>query len=97
MKYFGRWEPTPDVLRNGRITLAIFAAFMVVLLVLIALLPELRNTGMLAITATTFVALVGDAIAYLGQPSVTRYRLGLIVTAIGVVASFYLLIASPFG
>jgi len=94
--YFRRLEPTPTALRNGRRTLAIFAAFVAVILALIVLVPGFGDTGMLAITAATCVALAGDAIAYLGQPTLTRYRLGLIVTTVGVVASLVLLIANPF-
>lgn len=96
MDYLRRLAPTPTALRNGRITLVIFAALMAILLILIVLVPDLRDTGMLAITGTTSVALAGDAIAYIGRPTLTRYRLGLVVTTIGVVASFVLLIANPF-
>ncbi len=96
MNYFRRLEPTPTALRNGRRTLVVVAAIVGLILVLLLFLPGFRDTGMVAITATTMVALVGHAIAYLGQPTLTRYRLGLIVATVGIVASFVLLIADPF-
>lgn len=91
----GDLRPTPTGLRGGRITLAIVAALVGVLVVLLALDPGFRDPSMLAITGTTIVSGAGFAIAYLGQPTLTRYRVGLIVITIGVLASFWLLVASP--
>jgi len=91
-----RMQPTPQALRTGRLTLAIIAAFAVVILALIVLVPGFGDTGMLAITAALIITIAGHAIAYLGQPTLTRYRLGLIVMAVGIVAGFWLLVASPF-
>jgi hypothetical protein len=76
--------------------MAFLAAIVGILVVLIIILPGFGDAQMLAVTATTSLALAGEAIAYLGEPTLTRYRLGLIVTAIGVAASFYLLLADPF-
>ena len=77
-------------------TLAIFGAIVVVMLGLVLLVDGFGDRQMLAITATSLVVLAGDAIAYLGQPSVTRYRFGLIVTTIAIVAGFYFAFANPF-
>ena len=94
--YLRRLEPTPTGLRNGRKTLAIFAAFVAVLWALTVFVPGFGDTGTVAIMATTSVALAGDAIAYLGRPTLTRYRWASSLTAVGVAASFILLIARPF-
>lgn len=92
----GFLQPTPTALRNGRRTMAIFAAFVAVMVVLVGFVPGFGDPQMLAVTATTCVALAGDAIAYLGQPTVTRYRLGLLVTTLAGVAGFYVVLANPF-
>ncbi len=96
MDYFRRLEPTPSALRNGRLTLAIVAAILGIIAALIVLVPGFGDTGTLAITAATVVTLAGHVIAYLGQPTLTRYRLGLVVMAVGIVAAFWMLIANPF-
>jgi len=91
-----RSEPTPEALRNGRRTLVIFGVFVAVLLALNFFITDFADGNTWAIMATTGVAFVGDCIAYLGQPSLTRYRLGLVVTTIGIVAGFAILITNPF-
>jgi len=97
MEYLRRLEPTPDALRNGRVRLSIFAVVLVVLLVIIVFVPGISDDrNLLAITAATGVAFAGDCIAYLGQPSLTRYRLGLLVTTVGIIASFVILFTNPF-
>jgi hypothetical protein len=45
-----------------------------------------------SIWAATLVTVAGLAIAYLGQPTVARYRVGLVIVAIGVLTSFWLLL-----
>ena len=97
MDYLRRLEPTPDALRNGRLVLGVFAVFLAVLVVLIVFVPEFANDrNLLAITAATGVAFAGDCIAYLGQPSLTRYRLGLTVTTVGIVTGFVILFTNTF-
>lgn len=96
MDDFRRLEPTPSALRNGRLTLVILAAPVGVILVLIALVPAVGDAGMLAILAATMVTLAGHVVAYVGKPTLSRYRTGLVVMAIGIVTAFGLLIANPF-
>jgi hypothetical protein len=96
MDYLRRLAPTPDTLRNGRLTLVVFGVFLAVLVALIVFVPEFADANLRAIVAATGLAVVGDCIAYLGQPSLTRYRIGLVVTAIGVLASFLILVTNPF-
>jgi hypothetical protein len=92
----GFLQPTPAALRNGRRTLAIFGAFVALALVLVALVPGFGDRQMVAVTAASCVALAGDAIAYLGRPTVTRYRTGLIVTTLAIVVGFAIAFANPF-
>jgi hypothetical protein len=96
MDYFRSLSPTPSALRNGRIVLTVVAIVVGVILIFIVLVPGFGDMGMLAITAATSVTLAGHAVAYLGQPSLMRYRIGLVVLTIGTVAAFWLLIANPF-
>jgi hypothetical protein len=67
-----------------------------VALLLVGFVPGFADRQMLAVTATACVALAGDAIAYIGQPTVTRYRLGLIITTLAIVVGFYIALANPF-
>ncbi len=92
----GFLQPTPTALRNGRRTLAIFAVFVAVAVALVAFVPGFGDRQMLAIVASSCFALTGDAIAYLGRPSTTRYRLGVILTTIAIVVGFYIALANPF-
>jgi hypothetical protein len=96
INYLRGLEPTPSALRNGRLTLVIVAAVVGAILILLVLDPAFGDTGMLAITGATVVTLVGHVLSYVGQPTLGRYRLGLVVMAIGIVAAFWLVIANPF-
>jgi len=96
MDAFLRLQPTPEALHKGRRSLAAVAVIVVGVAVFILLVPGAADPNWLAILATTSLALVGNAVAYLGQPTLTRYRIGLIIIGIGVAASFYLLLAEPF-
>jgi hypothetical protein len=76
--------------------MAIVAIALGVILLGVVLVPEVVDAGLLAIVAATLVTLAGHAIAYLGTPTVVRYRVGLVVMTMGIVASFWLLLANPF-
>ena len=90
-----RFEPTPDALRNGRRTMAITAVIGLVLGAL-NVAAGFTDPQTVAIFAALGLSLVGDAIAYLGQPTTTRYRLGLAITTVAIVAGFYFLLANPY-
>jgi drug/metabolite transporter (DMT)-like permease len=96
MDYFRRLEPTPDALRHGRWTFAAVAVIYGVIIALMVFLPSFADTVMVTIMVASLVTLLGTGLSYLGQPTLTRYRAGLIVTAVGVVVSFWMLIANPF-
>ena len=96
MDYFLRLSPTPEALRNGRRTMVVVAVIVVGIAAANLLIPAFADANMWAILATTCLTLLGDGIAYLGQPTLMRYRVGLVITTIGIAASFYLLIAEPF-
>ena len=92
---FRRMEPTPHALRNGRLVLAMLVALLAVLTI-VTLLGTVFDTGTLAITLAACVTVLGHVIAYVGQPSLTRYRVGLVVAGVGIVTAFALLILDPF-
>jgi hypothetical protein len=96
MDYFRRLRPTPDALRNGRWTFAAVAVIFGVILALFALVPGSVDTVTVTVMAATLVTLLGTGLSYLGQPTLTRYRIGLIVTAVGILVSFWMLVANPF-
>ena len=96
MDYFLRLAPTPEALRNGRRTMIVVAVIVGAIALANLLIPAFADANMWVILATTGLILVGDGIAYLGQPTLTRYRIGIVITTIGIVTSFYLLIAEPF-
>lgn len=58
--------------------------------------PAAADAGWLAVLAATIVTVVGHGIAYLGEPTLTRYRVGLVLIGLGIVAAFFLLIVEPF-
>ena len=82
MEWFRRLEPTPQALRNGRLVLALLVALLAVLTI-VTLLGTGFDTGTLAITLATCVTVLGHVIAYVGQPSLTRYRVGLVAAGSG--------------
>jgi hypothetical protein len=88
--------PTPSALRGGRITLVVLVVVFVIGVASILLVPGFGDTQFIAVMAATGVMVVGDATAYLGQPTVTRYRLGLAITTIGIVLAFWFWLANPF-
>jgi hypothetical protein len=96
MDYFLRLQPTPEALKNGRRTMVAVAAIVVGIALFMVLVPGAVDANWLAILATTTLTLIGDGIAYLGQPTLTRYRIGLVITAIGIAASFFILLTEPF-
>ncbi len=96
MDYFQRLEPTPSALRNGRLVMVIVGAILLVLVVLMAIDVSPRDPNTLAIAAATAVTVVGHGIAYLGQPTLGRYRAGLVVMTVGIVAAFAVLLLNPF-
>jgi hypothetical protein len=95
MDHVRNLRPTPSALRNGRIVLAALAGVVGVAVILIVLVPGFGDAATLAIAAATIVTLAGHVIAYVGQPTLTRYRVGLVVITVGIVAAFWLLIANP--
>jgi hypothetical protein len=96
MDAFLRLQPTPEALKNGRRTMVAVAVIVVGIAVFMLLVPGAVDANWLAILAMTTVTLIGDGIAYLGQPTLSRYRVGLVITAIGIVASFFILLTEPF-
>lgn len=96
MDAFLRLQPTPEALHKGRRSLAAVAVIVVGMALFILLVPGATDASWLAILATTSLALVGNGIAHLGQPTLTRYRIGLILSGIGIAASFSLLLFEPF-
>lgn len=95
MDYLRRLAPTPSALRNGRLTMAFVGVILAGGLALAVVDPGFRDPWTLAILAATAVTVAGHGIAYLGQPTLGRYRAGLVVMAIGIVVAFALLFASP--
>jgi hypothetical protein len=91
-----RFEPTPEAIRNGRRVMAVVAVVAVIAVALILFVPGFADAQYLGITAALGLSLVGDAVAYLGQPTTTRYRIGLAITTIGILAGFWFLVANPF-
>jgi hypothetical protein len=96
MDAFLRMQPTPEALHKGRRSMAAVGVIVAGVALFILLVPGAADPNWLAILATTSLALAGNAIAYLGEPTLLRYRIGLILTGIGVAASFYLLLVEPF-
>ncbi len=96
MNYFQRMSPTPESLRNGRLTFVAVAVIFGVILALMVFIPGFADTVMLTVMAAGLMTLVGTGIQYLGQPTLLRYRVGMILTAVGIVLSFWMLIANPF-
>jgi hypothetical protein len=96
MDYFLRLQPTPEALKNGRRTMVAVAVIVVGIALFMVLVPEAVDANWLAILAMTTLTLIGDGIAYLGQPTLTRYRVGLVITGIGIAASFFILLTEPF-
>jgi hypothetical protein len=70
----------------------LFVAVVELILGVILLSEGFTDGPSISIWLATLVTVAGLAIAYLGQPTVTRYRIGLVVVAIGVVTSFWLLL-----
>ncbi len=96
MDRFLNLRPTPEALKNGRRTMVIVAIIVIGIGLFNVLIPDAADANMWAILGTTCLTLVGDGIAYLGQPTLLRYRAGLVITAVGIASSFYLLIVEPF-
>lgn len=96
MNYFQRMSPTPESLRNGRLTFVAVAVTFGVILALILVVPDFGDTVMLTVMAASLLTLVGTGIQYLGQPTLLRYRIGMILTAVGIVVSIWMLVANPF-
>jgi hypothetical protein len=96
MDYLRRLEPTPSALRNGRIQLAILGVVVGILVALMVLDPASRDTSTVTIAIASSVTLLGHVIAYGGPPTLTRYRVGLVVMTIGIVSAFWMLLANPF-
>ena len=96
MNYLQRLAPTPESLRNGRLTFAAVAVIFGVILALIVLVPGFGDTAMVTVMAASLVTLAGTGIQYLGQPTLLRYRIGMIVTAVGIAVSVWMLVANPF-
>lgn len=96
MSYFQRLAPTPAALRNGRLTFAAVAMIFGLLLALIMLVPGFGDTVMITVLAASLVTLLGTGVQYVGQPTLLRYRVGMILTALGIVLSFWMLVANPF-
>ena len=94
--YFRRLAPTPSALRSGRLTFAILAVVVAGCVALMVFLPGFADMAMLAVTASTSVTLAGLGVAYLGEPGLTRYRIGLVVATVGMLLSIYLWLADPF-
>ena len=95
MNYFLRMQPSPSALKQGRM---LGVAFVVIFVALQAFyigsgLPW--DTGMIVSTAAIGFSLIGDATAYIGQPSLTRYRLGLVIMATGAAIAFASLLIWP--
>jgi hypothetical protein len=95
MDAFLRLQPTPEALHKGRRSLAAVGVIVAGVALFILLVPGATDPNWLAILGTTTIALAGNAIAYLGQPTLLRYRIGLILIGVGITASFYLLIVEP--
>jgi O-antigen ligase len=95
MDAFRRLEPTPQALRNGRRLLVLLVALLAVVTI-VTLLGSGFDTATLAITIATCVTVIGHVIAYVGQPSLLRYRVGLVVAAVGIVTAFWMLITDSF-
>ena len=95
MDYLRRLEPTPSALRNGRLTMVIASGAVAVLVVLMLMDERLRDAGTIGIAASTALTVVGHGIAYLGQPDLSRYRIGLAIMAIGIVGAFAFLFLFP--
>ena len=96
MNRFTSMSPTPESLRNGRRTFVAVAAIFGVIFGLIVLVPGFADTTMLTVMAASLLTLGGTGIQYLGQPSLVRYRIGMVLTAVGIVASIWMLVANPF-
>ena len=90
-----RFEPTPDALRNGRRTMAITAVIGLLLAGLIASDASFTDPNTVAVFAALAATLIGDAIAYLGSPTTIRYRVGLAITTIGIIAGFWFALTRP--
>lgn len=96
MNYLLRMEPTPSALRQGRLVMAIVAVILGVLLALYVASGAPPDSGLIATSVATGAILVGDGIAYFGQPSLRRYRIGRVIGSVAIVAAFAtLLIPSP--
>jgi hypothetical protein len=79
----GKMQPTPSALKQGRLLGIVFVVIFVVLLAVYIGLGVPWDTGMIVSTAAIAFSLVGDATAYIGQPSVARYRVGLAIMVAG--------------
>lgn len=96
MNYIKSLQPTPASLRNGRMVFAAVAVILGVILALMVFAPGVADTTLLTIMAVSLLTLAGTGIQYLGQPTLLRYRVGMILTAVGIVLSFWMLVANPF-
>ena len=91
-----RLQPTPDALRNGRLTLLGVALIELVIAGLMVAVPGFGDAGLFTTWLVTLVTVAGLAIAYLGEPTTARYRIGLVVSVVGMVGAFLTLIAFPW-
>lgn len=96
MNYFKRLEPTPASLRTGRQIFGAVAVIFGVILALMLVVPDFGDTVLWSVMAASLLTLAGTGIQYLGDPTLMRYRIGMILTAVGIVLSFLLLVANPF-
>lgn len=95
MNYLRRLEPTPSALRNGRVVLVLITAVLGAGVAIIVLVPGINDPWLFAILAATSVTVAGHAVAYIGRPTLLRYRIGLIVATVGIVGAFALMLIAP--
>jgi hypothetical protein len=95
MNYLRRLEPTPSALKQGRILGVVIVAIFVFIVAIYIGSGLPWDTGMIVSTSATGFSFIGDAIAYTGQPSLTRYRLGLAIIVIGATVAFASLLIWP--
>jgi hypothetical protein len=95
VEYLRRLEPTLQTLRTGRLFVALLGVSLAVIVSVWVLVPDFADANMRAGTAALGVVFVGGCMSYLGQPSLSRYRLGLVVMNVAAVVSLAILLTNP--
>ncbi len=66
------------------------------ILALMVAVPGFADTTMVTVLAASLITLLGTGLQYLGRPTLTRYRVGLVLTVVGIALSVWMLVANPF-